>query len=101
MSQSDATITRIVVQSDGYQPNGDPIDLARVRPPQTPTGAFRPGVVGSQAKSQPSGRILGEKLYESPAAQKALDDTSYLAFCMVVAMKHFISLICKRWPNLS
>jgi len=32
-------------------------------------------------------------------AAETLDDTRYLVYCLVNAAKHFISLMCKRWPE--
>lgn len=29
-----------------------------------------------------------------------LPDAKFLAFCMILAMKHFISLVSKRWPEI-
>jgi len=44
--------------------------------------------------------VVQPRIENHTQAAKMLDDTPYLAWCMIVAMKHFIALICKRWPNL-
>lgn len=33
-------------------------------------------------------------------AAQTLSETSFLAYCLVAAAKHFITLACKRWPEL-
>lgn len=41
-----------------------------------------------------------ERIQSHAHAAQTLDDTRYLVYCLVSAAKHFVSLMCKRWPEL-
>lgn len=52
------------------------------------------------AKPIPPPRVQPDERINSMRDAELLPDAKFLAFCMIMGMKHFISLVSKRWPEL-